>query len=31
MRACASWMRTLAPGLRVEALPVGDPFWNAAS
>jgi putative NIF3 family GTP cyclohydrolase 1 type 2 len=31
MRACAAWIRTLAPGLRVEALPVSDPFWNAAS
>lgn len=31
MRACAAWIRTLMPGLRVEALPVGDPFWNAAS
>lgn len=31
MRACAAWIRTLAQGLRVEALPVGDPFWNAAS
>lgn len=31
MRACAEWIRSLAPGLRVEALPVTDPFWNAAS
>ena len=31
MRECAAWIRTLAPGLRVEALPVSDPFWNAAS
>ena len=31
MHACAAWIRTLAPGLRVEALPVSDPFWNAAS
>lgn len=31
MRACAAWIRGLAPGLRVEALPVSDPFWNAAS
>ena len=31
MRACAAWIRTLAPGPRVEALPVTDPFWNAAS
>jgi hypothetical protein len=30
-RACAAWIRTLAPGFRVEALPVGDPFWTAAS
>jgi len=28
--ACAAWIRTLAPGLRVEALPVADPFWNPA-
>jgi putative NIF3 family GTP cyclohydrolase 1 type 2 len=31
MRACAAWIRTLVPGSRVEALPVSDPFWNAAS
>jgi hypothetical protein len=31
MRACAAWIRKLAPGLRVEALPVADPFWNPAS
>ena len=31
MRACAAWIRTLAPGLRVEALAVSDPFWSAAS
>jgi Duf34/NIF3 (NGG1p interacting factor 3) len=31
MRACAAWIRTLMPGMRVEALPVSDPFWNAAS
>jgi putative NIF3 family GTP cyclohydrolase 1 type 2 len=31
MRACAAWIRTLAAGLRVEALAVSDPFWNAAS
>ena len=31
MRACAAWIRTLVPGMRVEALPVSDPFWNAAS
>jgi len=30
MRACAAWIRTLAPGLRIEALPVADPFWNPA-
>jgi NIF3 (NGG1p interacting factor 3) len=30
MRACAAWIRTLVPGMRVEALPVSDPFWNAA-
>jgi len=29
--ACAAWIRTLGPGLRVEALPVGDPYWTAAS
>lgn len=31
MRACAAWIRTLAPGLRVEPLPIVDPFWNPAS
>jgi len=31
MRACAAWIRTLAPGLRVETLPIVDPFWNPAS
>jgi putative NIF3 family GTP cyclohydrolase 1 type 2 len=31
MRACAAWLRTLVPGLRVEALPVADPFWNPAA
>jgi hypothetical protein len=31
MRACAAWIRTLVPGMKVEALPVSDPFWNAAS
>ena len=31
MRACAAWIRTLVPGVRVEALPVSDPFWIAAS
>jgi putative NIF3 family GTP cyclohydrolase 1 type 2 len=31
MRACAAWIRTLVPGVKVEALPVSDPFWNAAS
>ena len=31
MRACAAWIRTLVPGVKVEALPVSDPFWSAAS
>ena len=31
MRARAAWIRTLVPGVKVEALPVSDPFWNAAS
>jgi len=31
MRACAAWVRTLAPSLRVEPLPVGDPYWSASS
>jgi putative NIF3 family GTP cyclohydrolase 1 type 2 len=30
MRACAAWIRRLAPGVRVEALAVADPFWNPA-
>ena len=31
MRACAGWVRTLLPDVKVEALPVSDPFWNPAS
>jgi len=31
MRACAAWIRSLVPGVTIEALPVSDPFWNAAS
>ena len=31
MRACAAWIRTVAPGVRVEALAVGDPYWSATS
>ena len=27
-RACAAWIRSLVPGLRVETFPVGDPFWS---
>jgi hypothetical protein len=31
MRACADWLRTLAPELRVVTLPGADPYWNPAS
>jgi putative NIF3 family GTP cyclohydrolase 1 type 2 len=26
--ACAAWLRSLAPGLPVEAIAVGDPYWS---
>jgi putative NIF3 family GTP cyclohydrolase 1 type 2 len=28
MEACASWIRTLVPEVRVEALAVPDPYWS---
>ncbi len=28
MRACASWLRTLVPGVPVEAIDGGDPYWR---
>ena len=30
MKACAAWLKTLIPEVPVEALPVGDPYWNPA-
>jgi putative NIF3 family GTP cyclohydrolase 1 type 2 len=31
MRACAGWIRGLAPEIRVEHYPVGDPYWSPRS
>ena len=28
MRECASWLKTLFPGLPVEYVPAGEPFWT---
>ena len=28
MAACAAWIRSLVPGLRVESIPVSDPYWS---
>ena len=28
MRACAVWLRALFPGLPVDAIPTGDPYWR---
>ena len=30
-QACAAWIRSLLPGVRVEAFPIADPFWSPAS
>jgi len=30
MNVCAQWLRTLVPGIEVEWLPAGDPFWIPA-
>jgi putative NIF3 family GTP cyclohydrolase 1 type 2 len=29
--ACAAWIRSFMPGIAVEALAVGDPYWSALS
>jgi putative NIF3 family GTP cyclohydrolase 1 type 2 len=31
MRACATWIKTLAPEVRVEAFAIGDLYWSPAS
>jgi putative NIF3 family GTP cyclohydrolase 1 type 2 len=31
MRACATWIKTLAPEVRVEAFTIGDSYWSPAS
>ena len=28
MKACAEWLKTLLPEVPVDAIPVGDPYWN---
>lgn len=28
MKACAEWLKTLVPEVPVDAVPVGDPYWN---
>lgn len=28
MRACATWIKSFAPDLRVESFTVGDPYWS---
>lgn len=30
MKACAAWLQTIAPGLPVTHIPVGDPYWRPA-
>jgi putative NIF3 family GTP cyclohydrolase 1 type 2 len=30
MRVCAEWLKTLAPGLPVRHIGVGDPYWRPA-
>jgi putative NIF3 family GTP cyclohydrolase 1 type 2 len=31
MRACAAWIKTLAPEVRIEAFAIGDSYWSPAS
>lgn len=28
MQACAVWIRSLVPEVRVESIPVADPYWS---
>ena len=28
MKACADWLEALLPGVPVDAVPVGDPYWS---
>ena len=28
MQACAAWLKSLVPGVPVEAIPVDDPYWS---
>ena len=30
MNLCAQWLKTLIPGIQVEWIPAGDPFWRPA-
>jgi hypothetical protein len=29
MQACAAWIKSLVPGVPVEAIAMPDPYWNA--
>ncbi len=29
MQACAAWLKSLVPGVPVEAIAIDDPYWNA--
>lgn len=31
MQACAAWIRSIVPEVRVEAMPTADPYWNAGA
>jgi putative NIF3 family GTP cyclohydrolase 1 type 2 len=31
MDECATWLKTFLPGLPVEFVPAGEPFWNPAT
>jgi putative NIF3 family GTP cyclohydrolase 1 type 2 len=31
MRACAAWIKTFTPEVRVETITIGDPHWSPAS
>ena len=30
MRVCADWLKTVAPGVPVRHIAVGDPYWRPA-
>jgi hypothetical protein len=31
MQACATWIRSLVPEVRVETIATADPYWSAGS